>query len=382
MREKSEEDDGTDDFGFGDQIEYLANIGRGIYEDQEEAKPTTTAHAPTQIAHWRQQLSVGSKLDCLDEACLWWTSLVTDADGYKIKVRYDGFDARWDEWVDRGSTRIAPYMAKAKGGRESKGVSVNLKVVGKKKDKTGHVRRIYKQGFLVKQGKRFKSYKTRYFVLLDDGTMQYFKKMTDTTPAGQFNIKNMRETRRIAYPNKKDLYGFEIVTKTRTWRFQAHSNDVVEDWIGVIHAISKGVEPDDDEQHAVIYNGFINDKSDSDTNTNTNAANDRGKDPTAQRRATVQSGIVNRPKGGAHHKAKSFTRLSIQEEASSHPPINRAAFSQLMSPSILESTDSDHKEKRMSNITMPSNNKSRPDESLTPSPIVKTDDEKDEEKNR
>jgi len=392
----NEDEEEDDDFGVGDQLAYLANIGKG-YDDEvdqfNQPQPIQpqqqSVHNPTQIALWRQQLQVGSKLDCLDEGCLWWTAMVTDSDGYRIKIRYDGFDARWDEWVDRGSTRIAPYKTKAKGGRESKGVSVNLKVVGKKKDKrTGKTRKVYKQGFLVKQGKRFKSYKTRYFTLMDDGVMEYFKKMTDQTPAGKFSIKNMVETRRIAYPNKKDLYGFEIVTKERTWRFQAHSDDVVADWIGVIHAVSKGVEPDDDddEQSAVIYSGF------SDTEMVPSDGGMNGKTNGDYRRATVQASNPNHLVAHSNGRAaRSFTQLSIQEESSSHPPINRAGFSQLMNMNGNDPNDDDSKsddgmngkpnlKNNISNISIPSNNKSRPDESLVNgSPLGKTDDEKDGE---
>ena len=131
---------------------------------------------------------------------------MTATAGSRIKVRYDGFDARWDEWVELGSTRIAPHLSKAKGGRESRGVSVRLKVVATRKNKrTGRLRRVFKQGFLVKQGKRFKSYKTRYFTLCDDGTMAYYKKMTDQSPASSFSVKRMVETRRIAYPKQARL---------------------------------------------------------------------------------------------------------------------------------------------------------------------------------
>ena len=84
-------------------------------------------------------------LDCLDEACLWWTSAVTVTAGSRIKVRYDGFDARWDEWVELESTRFAPHLSKAKGGRESKGVSVRIKVVATRNDKrTGRLGRVFK----------------------------------------------------------------------------------------------------------------------------------------------------------------------------------------------------------------------------------------------
>merc|ERR1712129_188073 len=93
---------------------------------------------------------------------------------------------------------------------------------------------------------------------MGDGNMDYFKKMTDKTPCGSFSVKHMVETRRIAYPNKKDLFGFEIVTRDRTWRFQAHSDDIVADWIGVIHAVSKGFDVESNGVNgssAVIYSG-------------------------------------------------------------------------------------------------------------------------------
>ena len=305
-----------------------------------------------------------------------------------------------DEWVDRGSTRIAPYKTKAKGGRESKGVSVKLKVVGKRKDKrTGKMRKIYKQGFLVKQGKRFKSYKTRYFVLFEDGTIEYFKKMTDESPVGKFSVKNMVETRRIAYPNRKDLYGFEIVTKQRTWRFQAHSDDVVCDWIGVIHAVSKGVEPDDDdEEQTVIYSGFSDNEilpSDSIHFVM------NGKPNTGEyRRATVQSSNPSHFTLDRSSRAtRSLSQLSIQKETSSHPPINRAGFHFLLDALTQDPLDDDLKSEddayshtvgisgfpsgrpslkhNLSNMSVPLYNKSRPDESLVNgSHLARTDDEK------
>eukprot|EP01083_Nonionella_stella_P065102 170299_1 len=119
-KEENKMDSGEDAdelFDLNDQLEYLENIGKGIDMNDMDVERAAT-HKPAQIAQWRQELAVGSKMDCLDEARLWWTSIVTDCDRYRIKVRYNGFDAHWDEWVDRGSTRIAPHLSKAKGNQD------------------------------------------------------------------------------------------------------------------------------------------------------------------------------------------------------------------------------------------------------------------------
>ncbi len=204
------------------------------------------------MAQWRRELEEGASLDCLDDACLWWTAKVTGVDNNRLKVRYDGFDERWDEWIDRASPRLAPWQTRAKGGKDTHGVKVQLEVVGERDGL-----KMYKKGFLTKQGGRFKTFRNRFFVLLEDGTMQYYKQMSDRKPAGKFNIMHMTETRIVEYPDKQ-LSGFEIVTPQRTWRFQCSSDSEVNDWISVIHAISSGLRPDEEEEDlgAVLYEGY------------------------------------------------------------------------------------------------------------------------------
>ncbi len=51
------------------------------------------------------------------------------------------------------------------------------------------------------------------------------------------DIENMVEIKYDAYPNKKDLCGFELVTKKRTWLFQAYSDNVQVDWIDAVHNV-------------------------------------------------------------------------------------------------------------------------------------------------
>eukprot|EP01084_Bolivina_argentea_P021590 40115_1 len=235
-----------------------------------------------EIVLWREQLKISSKLDCLDDENIWWTATLIDIDynAYRIKISYDGFDGKSDEWINRGSNRIAPYMTNAtatNNGQQDLGINNTiLKPVAKAKYKNGKITKIYKQGFLVKQGKRFKNYKTRYFRLFEDGKMEYFKTMTSKSPLGTFNVKNMIEIRKIEYPNNKHLHGFEIVTADRTWRFRADSDQIVNDWINIIQGVVALLVKE------ITYNGF---------------------DKTGKQ------------------------ELSIQEQKSSHPPITHTGFS-------------------------------------------------------
>ena len=100
---------------------------------------------------------------------------------------------------------------------------------------------VFKQGFLTKQGGRFKTFKTRFFALLDDGRMKYYRKIDDDVALGEFSIRQMTETRRLHFP-KENLHGFEIVTPQRNWRFQCLTEKEANDWINVVHAVLAHIE--------------------------------------------------------------------------------------------------------------------------------------------
>ncbi|ETO14459.1 hypothetical protein RFI_22910, partial [Reticulomyxa filosa] len=214
---------------------------------------------------WRKALRVGSQLDGLDDCLLWWTAHVVEVRANQLKIRYDGFDASYDDWVDRGSARLAPYMTKASGGKQQHNMEVEARS-----------RHIAPDSLLC--------LKTGNAIL---------QRITDKRPQGHFSILDMKETRRLQYndttttaskksglpdnpvltsvgsngahavgnsnaskgsnnsnmsnnggngANNGEVHGFEIVTPHRIWRFRCESDQIATEWIGTIHALCKGVE--------------------------------------------------------------------------------------------------------------------------------------------
>jgi predicted amino acid dehydrogenase len=74
---------------------------------------------------WRQELKVGSLIDCLDTVHKWYTGSVVEVKGEIVKMTFEGWSNRYDEWISRSSERIASYKSIATGGKESNGIIVN-----------------------------------------------------------------------------------------------------------------------------------------------------------------------------------------------------------------------------------------------------------------
>ena len=70
---------------------------------------------------------VGLKIDVCDSSFFWYAAKVIGiSPQHGIKVSYDGFDDKWNEWisVDEMGFRVAPYSSRAIGGKESGGINV------------------------------------------------------------------------------------------------------------------------------------------------------------------------------------------------------------------------------------------------------------------
>jgi len=107
----------------------------GVYDAEvatREQDTTYETYAPV-IAddnpsqQWLQQLHIGSLVDALDVESKWYTGYVTNIDAksshtVKVKVHYDDWEDRFDEWIELESGKLAPYRTHAIGGRFQNGL--------------------------------------------------------------------------------------------------------------------------------------------------------------------------------------------------------------------------------------------------------------------
>jgi len=201
-------------------------------EDEKEEPPK---HAPEQnkgrsrkITKWRQELQDGSRLDAKDETGLWWSASVVEEKGNKVKVRYDGWGDNYDEWIEKGSDRIAYFKEKTAVEDDSN-------------------KRIIKQGWMMKEGKMFKTWRKRWFVLDDAGTISYYSNKGDDNAIQTFSIKNMKQTTLQQFGKNKP-YGVQIETTDRMWKFMCESERDLLDWIHAIQFVKNGIFTDEEEE--------------------------------------------------------------------------------------------------------------------------------------
>lgn len=91
---------------------------------------------------------------------------------------------------------------------------------------------VVRSGFLTKQGALVKSWKRRYFVLNQNGTMQYFRKEGDESPAGVIDVPGsvVEETPMPGGPS----FCFSVTTARRRYVISAESPQVRNDWVNVL----------------------------------------------------------------------------------------------------------------------------------------------------
>lgn len=110
--------------GKGKRKSAPAGIGPGATEGRarrtsavEAAKALKHIDKPrSQRADWMARLTVGSKLDARDSDDsngIWYSGKVIDATGNKVKIHYQGWGPRFDQWMERDPARLQPYGTKA-----------------------------------------------------------------------------------------------------------------------------------------------------------------------------------------------------------------------------------------------------------------------------
>jgi hypothetical protein len=76
------------------------------------------------------EIRPGLYLDSLDSINAWCLASITDVDENLIKVHFDGWPGKWDEWMKISSYKVAPFR------KHSAGYTGQTKVAIRKVDKT------------------------------------------------------------------------------------------------------------------------------------------------------------------------------------------------------------------------------------------------------
>ncbi|KAL4174401.1 hypothetical protein KRP22_006339 [Phytophthora ramorum] len=69
---------------------------------------------------WRYQLQIDQLIDARDTDNVWYESRVVALSSTLVKLHYRGWTSKWDEWIERTSTRIAPLHTKVRNWRDLK----------------------------------------------------------------------------------------------------------------------------------------------------------------------------------------------------------------------------------------------------------------------
>ncbi|GMF28568.1 unnamed protein product [Phytophthora lilii] len=75
-------------------------------------------YSDIQANAWRFTLEKNQLIDALDTDKKWYESRVIDLNATHVKVHYRGWTAKWDEWLKRTSSRIAPLHTKVPNWRD------------------------------------------------------------------------------------------------------------------------------------------------------------------------------------------------------------------------------------------------------------------------
>ncbi|ETI46572.1 hypothetical protein, variant 2 [Phytophthora nicotianae] len=75
-------------------------------------------YSEIQAEAWRFTLQKDQLIDALDTDKKWYESRVVDLTEAQVKVHYRGWTAKWDEWINRTSSRLAPLHTKVRNWRD------------------------------------------------------------------------------------------------------------------------------------------------------------------------------------------------------------------------------------------------------------------------
>lgn len=95
--------DPVDPASLAQALQDLASIGA----DKDLAREVIT-----------QMVCVGSKVDAQDRLGNWYSATILEAKPNQMKVGFDGWAPKHDEWIPSNSERIKPWRTMADGGKE------------------------------------------------------------------------------------------------------------------------------------------------------------------------------------------------------------------------------------------------------------------------
>lgn len=139
---------------------------------------------------WRENLKVGDRLDCRDTSGLWWSAKIVGVRGDEFKIRYDGYAEDYDEYVNKSSKRLAVFKSRFAQKLNN--------------------RAIIKEGTMQKEGKMFKTWRKRYFILFEDGEMCYYHKKGEENSIGSFSVKGTKNAEKQSFGRKGKQHGYVI----------------------------------------------------------------------------------------------------------------------------------------------------------------------------
>eukprot|EP01084_Bolivina_argentea_P304967 526775_1 len=97
---------------------------------------------------------------------------------------------------------------------------------------------VIKQGYLYKEGKLFKTWKKRWFVLNKNGCVSYYGSHMEQEPKGTFNIKNYNQI----IKSKKIKCGIIVCTADRNYKLICSNNKSRDEWINGFKMFQKNNE--------------------------------------------------------------------------------------------------------------------------------------------
>ena len=61
-----------------------------------------------------QSFHEGDRVDVMDVRGRWYGGIVREVEGEEVRVGYEGWSKKWDQWIEVRSERLAPFGTKTK----------------------------------------------------------------------------------------------------------------------------------------------------------------------------------------------------------------------------------------------------------------------------
>merc|ERR1712113_1057631 len=100
---------------------------------------------------------------------------------------------------------------------------------------------IVKKGYMLKEGKIFKTWRKRWFVLQKSGKVSYYHNEHEDKdqPISSFNCKTLTKLSNKSWGKcNKKRYGIKVYTPSRNWKFLLQNNHERSEWIKAFETVS------------------------------------------------------------------------------------------------------------------------------------------------